>query len=85
MLHEENLDHSFLWKHVKAVRFEYPKKNKLHKIVKEKMKKGKPFLIIYIETPRYQQVCMLVRLPDILGFKINTLQMKLNVSTTLLL
>ena len=31
MLHEANLDHSFLWKHVKAVRSEYRKKNKLHK------------------------------------------------------
>ena len=31
MLHEANLDHSFLWKHVKAVRSEYRKKNELHK------------------------------------------------------
>ena len=31
MLNEANLDHSFLWKHVKAVRSEYRKKNKLHK------------------------------------------------------
>ena len=31
MLDEANLDHSILWKHVKAVRSEYRKKNKLHK------------------------------------------------------